>query len=147
MKLKDLVAIFICGAMILSSSLCFATIESGKILLGGISPGMSETELINAFGQPQHKDDDDWTYQNFKVEVKHGIVKEISTRMETIITPDGVRVGQAAEILNSTLGKADEVDHDYDGVEYEYYSNDRTKKIEFKVVDGVIAKISCKIVD
>ena len=146
MKFKGLAAL-ICGAVLLSSSLCFATVDGGKISLGKISPGMSETDLINAFGQPVYKDGDDWTYQNFKVEVERGIVEKISTRSETIITPDGVRVGQAAEVLNSTFGKADKVDRDYDGDEYEYYSNDRTKKIEFKVVNGVIAKITCEIKD
>ena len=141
------VAALICGAMILSSSVCFATVDSGKIALGGISPGMIETDLIAAFGQPNYRDGEDWTYKNFKVEVERGIVTEISTRMDSIITPDGVRVGQAAEILNSTLGKADKVDNDRDGIEYEYYSTDGTKKIEFKVVNGVIAKISCNLRD
>jgi len=141
------VAALICGAMILSSSVCFATVDNGKIALGGISPGMSETDLIAAFGQPNYRDGEDWTYKNFKVEVERSIVTEVSTRMDSIITPDGVRVGQAAEILNSTLGKADKVDNNRDGVEYEYYSTDGTKKIEFKVVNGVIAKISCNLRD
>ena len=146
MKFKNLASL-ICGAMIFSSSLCFATVDDGQIALGKIAPGMSETALIDAFGQPSHRDGDDWIYQNFKVEVEHGVVEKVSTRSETIITPNGVRVGQAAEVLNSTFGKADKVDYDSDGVEYEYYSNNRTKKIEFKVVNGVIAKITCKIKD
>ena len=144
MKFKNLAAI-VCGVMILSSSLCFAAVDGGKIALVRISPGMSETDLINAFGQPVYRDGDDWTYQTFKVEVEHGIVEEISTRSDTITTPDGVRVGQAAEVLNSTFGKADKVDRDYDDTEYEYYSTDNRKKIEFKVVNGVIVKITCKI--
>ena len=130
MSFKNLVAI-ICGAMILSSSLCFAAVDGGKIALGGIMPGMSETDLI----------------KNFQVEVERGRVEKVSTRMDSITTPDGVRVGQAADILNSTFGRADKVDNDSDGVEYEYYSTDGTKKIEFKVVNGVIAKITCKIND
>ena len=146
MKFKNLASL-ICGAMIFSSSLCFATVDDGQIALGKIAPGMSETALIDAFGQPSYRDGDDWIYQNFKVEVEHGVVEKVSTRSDTIITPNGVRVGQAAEVLNSTFGKADKVDYDSDGVEYEYYSNNRTKKIEFKVVNGVIAKITCKIKD
>ena len=146
MSFKNVTAL-ICGAMILSSSLCFAAVDGNKIALGGISPGMSETDLIAAFGQPSYRDGEDWTYKTFKVEVERGVVTEVSTRMDSIITPDGVRVGQAAEILNSTLGKADKFDNDRDGVEYEYYSTDGTKKIEFKVVNGVIAKISCNLRD
>ena len=146
MNFKSLTAI-ICGALIFGSSMCFAAVDGGKIALGAIAPGMSETTLIDAFGQPQRKDGDDWTYSTFKVEVEHGIVTEVSTLSETIVTPDGVRVGVAATVLNSTFGTADKVDRERDGDEYEYYSTDGTKKIEFKVVNGVIAKITCKLRD
>ena len=146
MKFKKLAAL-VCGALLLSSSLCFAAVDGGQIALGKIFPGMSESELINAFGQPVYRDGDDWIYQTFKVEVERGIVEKVSTRSDTITTPNGVRVGQAADVLNSTFGKADKVDRDYNDIEYEYYSTDRTKKIEFKVVNGVIAKISCKVND
>ena len=145
--MKKFLAAIISGIVILSSSICFAAVDGNKILLAGISPGISESELLNTFGQPQSRSGDDWHYQNFSVEVEHGIVEKISTRSNAVTTPDGVRVGLGAEILNSTFGKADKVDNDRDGVEYEYYSTDRTKKIEFKVVNGVIAKISCKIND
>ena len=144
--MKKIFAI-ICGAMILSSTLCFAAVEGDKISLGGIVPGMSEQDLINAFGQPTYRDGDDWSYKTFNVEVEHGFVEEVSTRFNSIITPDGVRVGLAAEVLNDTFGKADKVDQDSDGVEYEYYSTDGTKKIEFKVVNGIIAKITCEVRD
>ena len=137
----------ICGVMILSSSLCFAAVDGDKISLGGVAPGMSEQDLINAFGQPTYRDGDDWSYKTFNVEVERGIVEKVSTRFDSIITPDGVRVGQAAEVLNDTFGKADKVDQDSDGVEYEYYSTDGTKKIEFKVVNGIIAKITCEVRD
>ena len=145
--MKKAIAALICGVMLLSASMCLAAVDGGKIALGSIYPGMSEQDLLNAFGQPVYRDGDDWTYQTFKVEVEHGVVEKISTRAETITTPDGVRVGLAADVLNSTFGTADKVDYESDGVEYEYYSNDRTKKIEFKVVNGVIAKITCKIRD
>ena len=88
MKFKVLIAL-ICGAMILTSSLCFAAVDGWKIALGGISPGMSANDLTNAFGQPTYKNGDDWTYQNFKVEVERGVVKEVSTTSQAIATPDG----------------------------------------------------------
>lgn len=146
MKCKVLTAL-ICGAIMLASSLCFAAVDGGKIALGGISPGMSETDLLNAFGQPNRRDGDDWTYQNFKVEVERGIVKEVSTTSQAIMTPGGVRVGLAAEALNTTFGRADSVDSDYNDIEYTYHSTDGLKKIEFKVVNGVIAKITCELRD
>ena len=146
MKFKILAAL-LCAAAILTSSLCFAAVDGGKIAIGGISPGISETDLINAFGQPTYRDGDDWTYQNFKVEVERGVVKEISTTNPAITTPDGVRVGLAADVLNSTFGAADKIDHDYSDTEYKYYSTDRAKKIEFKVANGVIVKITCELND
>ena len=146
MKFKVLTAL-ICGALMLASSLCVAAVDGGKIALGGISPGMSSTDLLNAFGQPNSRNGDNWTYPNFKVEVERGIVKEVSTTSQAITTSGGVRVGQAADALNATYGSADSVDRDYNDTEYKYYSTDRTKKIEFKVVNGIIAKITCELND
>jgi len=145
--MKKIFIALVCGVVLLGSSLCLAAVDGGKIALGSIYPGMSEQDLLNAFGQPTHRDGDDWTYPNFKVEVEHGRVEKVSTRSESITTPDSVRVGLPATALNSTFGSADKVDQEYDGVEYEYYSNDGTKKIEFKVVNGIIAKITCKLKD
>lgn len=145
--MRKTIAALVCGVMLLSASLCLAAVDGGKIALGSIYPGMSEQDLLNAFGQPNYRDGDDWTYQTFQVEVERGRVEQVSTRSESIMTPDGVRVGQAATALNSTFGSADKVDRDHDGDEYEYYSTDGTKKIEFKVVGGVIAKITCKLRD
>lgn len=138
---------FLCGA-ILISSVSFAAVSPDKIAIGKIFPGMSVNELISVCGQPNYKHGDDWDYGNFKVEIEHGnFVESIVTRSAGISTPDGVSVGQNANILNSAFGSADKIDRDHDGDEYEYFSTDRTKKIEFKVVNGVIAKISCKVID
>ena len=145
--MRKTIAALLCGVMLLSASMCLAAVDGSKIALGGIYPGMSEQDLLNACGQPTYRDGDDWTYQNFQVEVEHGRIEKISTRSESITTPDGVRVGLAATALNSTFGSADKVDNDYNGTEYEYYSTDGTKKIEFKVVNGIIAKITCKLRD
>lgn len=146
MKFKVL-ATLICGALLLSSSLCFAAVDGEFIALGKIFPGMSTKDLTSAFGRPTYVDGDDWTYPTFKVEVEGSIVEKISTTSDTLATPNGVRVRLAADILNSTFGTADKIDYESDGVEYEYYSNDRTKKIEFKVAGGIITKITCKLRD
>ena len=147
MKFKNLAAV-VCGVMILSSSFCFAAVDGANISLGKIFPGMSANAVLNSFGQPTHRNGDNWTYPTFKIEVERGLVEKISTTSDTIATPNGVRVGLAAEALNSTFGKADKVDYDDGGgVEYEYYSSDGTKKIEFKVFNGIITKITCKIND
>lgn len=144
--MRNILTAFLCGAMILSSTICFAMVDVNKMRIGGIMPGISAEDLISTFGRPTIKDDE-WTYKNFKVEVKRGIVTEVSTCSVTITTYDGVRVGLAATELNSTFGKADKVDQERDRVEYEYYSTDRTKKIKFKVVNGFISRITCKLVD
>lgn len=148
--MRKFFAALICGAMLLSSSLCMAsaTLEAGKVIVGGIFPGMTVNQLIDGFGQPNYRDGDDWAYQNFTVEIERGIVEKVSTRSNDMPTPEGVRVGQAADVLNRSYGSADKVDYDDDGsVEYEYYSVDGSKKIEFTVMNGVITKISCSIRD
>ena len=126
------------GGMFLLSSMTFAAVAPNKIALGKLTPGMSVQDLI--------ADGDDWNYGTFKVEVENNIVEKITTHSGGISTLDGISVGQNATALNA-LGQADKVDVEHDGTEYEYFSTDRTKKIEFKVVNNVIAKISCKIID
>lgn len=148
--MRKFFAALICGALLLSSSLCMAsaTLEAGKVIVGGIFPGMTVNQLIDGFGQPNYRDGDDWAYQNFTVEIERGIVEKVSTRSNDMPTPEGVRVGQVADVLNRSYGSADKVDYDDDGsVEYEYYSVDGSKKIEFTVMNGVITKISCSIRD
>lgn len=145
--MRKFFAALICGVLLLSSSLTLAAVDASKIALGPIYPGMSANDLLNTCGQPNHRDGDDWIYQNFKAEVEHGIVEKVSTRNGNLATPAGVQVGQAADILNSTYGTADKIDYDDGAVEYEYLSSDRSKKIEFKVANGVIVKITCKVRD
>ena len=140
----------LCGVT-LFSSISFAAVSPDKVALGKVVPGMSVSELIATCGQPNYKHDDDWDYVTFKVEIDDkvmgDIVEKVVTRTGGIATPNGVAVGQNATVLNSTFGNADKVDNDHDGTEYEYFSTDGRTKIEFKVVNGVIAKISCKIRD
>lgn len=145
--MKKIFTTVVCCVMIFGASICFATVNADKIALGNVYPGMSANDLINVCGQPNSRDDDDWYYSDFKVEVERGIVEKVSTTGNAIATPNGVRVGQPAEALNSTYGTADKIDYDRDGTEYEYFSDDRSKKIEFDVVNGIITKITCKIRD
>lgn len=137
------------GGMFFMFSVTFAAIAPSKIALGKLTPGMSVQDLIAICGQPNYKNGDDWNYGNFTVEVdddRPNVVEKITTRSAGISTPDGISVGQNANALNA-LGKADDVDVEHDGTDYEYFSTDRTKKIEFKVVNNVIVKISCKVID
>ena len=143
--MKKFFASVLCG-MFLMSSVSFAAISPNKIALGKLTPGMSVQDLISICGQPNYKHGDDWDYGTFKVEVENNIVEKITTHNGGLSTPDGISVGQSATALNS-LGQADKVDVEHDGTEYEYFSTDRTKKIEFKVVNNVIVKISCKVID
>lgn len=141
-------ASLVCGAAFLVSSVGFAAVSPDKIALGRVVPGMSVNELIAACGQPNAKIGDDWYYDKFTVEVdddRPNVVEQVSTRDSSLVTPLGVAVGQSASVLNSTFGAADDIESDGGVTEYEYYSTDRKKKIEFKVVDGVIRKISCKL--
>ena len=145
--MKKFFAALLCGMMLLGSSLTFAAVDDSKIALGSIYPGMSANDILNAFGQPNYRDDDDLHYQNFTVEIEHGIVEKVTTYSDTLATPGGVRVGMSANARTSTYGRADRTDYDDGGVEYEYYGMGSAKKIEFKVMNGVITKITCKLRD
>lgn len=147
--MKKKIAALLCGTMLAVSSIGFASISSDKIALGKLTPGMSTADLIEICGQPISRRGDDWYYSNFVVEIdddRPDVVEKITTRSSDIATPTGIRVGQSADVLNA-LGRADDVDYEHGQTEYEYFSTDHMTKIEFKVINGTITKISCKIID
>ena len=145
--MKKFFAILIIGSAMLVSSLAMAMLEPGKVIVGGVFPGMTVNQLISNFGQPNYRDGDDWAYQDFQVDIEGGVVEKVSTYSTAMPTPEGVRVGQPSSVLNTAYGAANVVDYDDGGVEYEYISTDHLKKIEFKVFNGVITKITCKFND
>lgn len=147
--MKKLAAI-LCGAVLATSAVCSATVSPDLIAVDRVVPGMNVSELISIYGQPVSRHGDELRFQGFTVEVddhRQNIVEEIEVHSGTFATPAGVRLGQSAEVLNRSYGVADKVDEDWDETEYEYYSHDYSKKIEFKVKNGVITKIKCKIQD
>ena len=77
-----------------------------------------------------------------------GIVEKVIVNENNgIATPGGVTVGMSESVLTSTYGMADKVDRDWYDTEYVYRGNERRMKLEFKVVDGIIVKISCELDD
>ena len=145
-------AAIICGAVLATSAMCSATVSPDTIAIDRAVPGMTVSELVSIYGQPLSRHGDELRFQNFKVEVddhNQNIVEEIEVFGGTFSTPKGVRIGQSAEVLNRAYGIADKVDEDWNEseYEYEYYSHDYSKKIEFKVRGGVVTKIKCKIQD
>ena len=141
------IASLLCGAVMAFSSVCSATVSADKIALDQLKPGMKVSEVTSIYGQPTRKKGDDWTFRRFKIEIdgdNSRIVKEIETRSSSFATPNGVRVGQKATVLNRAYGVADRRDIEDDEEQHEYYSHDYSRKIEFKVVNGVIVEISCE---
>lgn len=141
------IAAILCGAVMAASAVCSATVAPNTIGIGKLVPGMTTADLISICGQPNYKDGDDWIYRNFKVEIENGRVQEIQTNSNALATPNGVTVGQDARILTNAYGSADRIDVESNEEEYEFYSHDYSRKIEFKVRNGVITKIICEIKD
>ena len=143
-------AAILCGAVLATSAVCSATVSPETIAIDRAVPGMTVSELISIYGQPLSRHGDELRFQNFTVEVadhNKNIVEEIEIKQGTLATPLGVRLGQGAEVLSRAYGAADYVDDEGDEAEYEYYSHDYSKKIEFEVKNGVITKIKCKFQD
>lgn len=147
--MKNFAAI-ICGAVLATSAVCSATISPDLIAIDRAVPGMTVSELISIYGQPVSRHGDELRFNGFTAEIdghRSNIIEEIKVHNGTLATPAGVRLGQSAEVLNRAYGIADKVDVEHDETEYEYYSHDYSKKIEFEVKNGVITKITCKFQD
>ena len=119
-------------------------------ILCGAAPGMTVEQLISIYGQPVSRNGDDLIFSDFRVEIddnRPNVVESIETRSGAIATPDGVKIGQDAGILNRVYGQADKVDAEWNETDYEYFSDNYSQKIEFTVKNGVIVKIKCRLWD
>lgn len=140
------------GALMISSSIGFAAVASDQIALGGIVPGATLDEMIAVYGQPIQTDDDEYSFgTGFIVEVddhNRNVIEKIVTLNDNGIgTPNGVHVGMNESVIQSTYGRPDKIDRDVYDTEYKYNSFDKTRKMEFKVVNGVIVKIKVEVKD
>lgn len=121
-----------------------------KFSLGGISLGMSFTEVKNILGEPVRQfDDDEFAFSNgLVVEIKKhdSTVEKIKTHQNGMATGAGVAVGMSAQRLSEIYGTADKVENEHSKTEYKYYGANGCK-IEFTVRNGVIDSIETEIHD
>lgn len=126
-----------------------ATVLPEAVAIGPVAPGMTEAALLAACGEPRQKAGDKWFYPDFRVEFdddRPGIVEEVETTSKEVATPAGVRVGQPVSALEEAYGAPDKIDPgDHTTDEYEYFTPDRTLKLEAEFLKGrgLIVKLSC----
>ena len=151
-KMKRVLALLVAGAVVvLIPASCIAKVPDAQISLGGIVPGVTLNSVKAIYGEPvQSRDGETWIFSNgmvIKVDDDFPeIVEEVVVYSANgkIATTAGIAVGMKDTALNVAYGSADEVEYEYDGVEYTYYSDDMNKKMEFKVKDNVVVKIKCE---
>ena len=149
MKMKKKASALICGALMAITSISFATVRADQVMLGDLQPNMKVSQLKEIYGEPLQTSGDKWIYKGFYVEVndRHSRIEEIVTEDSGFSTSEGIIVGMSEETLNKAYGKADKLDGNSYEKEYEYYSSDRKYKMEFKVHNGIITKITCELND
>lgn len=120
-----------------------------KFALGGIVPLMTLGEVTEILGEPVEKhDDDEFIFANgLVVEITDvgNFIEEIKTRQAGVPTGLGVSVGMTEEKLIEIYGQADSVEKDDGEIEYKYFSEDKSVKIEFEVKKGKISEIKTKM--
>lgn len=146
------VAALICGALMAVSSMAFATVRADQVMLGDLQPGMKISQVKEIYGEPLQTVGDKWIYKGFYIETtdRGNRVEEIVTEDSGFATQDGIIVGMSEDVLSDKItnyGKADNVEFDDGAKEYKYYSSDYKYKMEFKVRNGIIVKITCEIND
>ena len=122
-----------------------------EISLGGILPGMTFDEVKKILGEPvSTHDHDEFIFENgLQVEMDDhkNIVKEIKIRQSGISAASGIEIGMTEQNLLDSYGNPERKEFDDGTTEYKYFSNDRTRKIVFKVYNGKISKIKCELDD
>ena len=152
MSVKKGIFAVMMGTLLSLSTVAFASIPISQIALGNVHPGDSVASVRAAYGEPVYSDREKLIFSNgFLIKMdddRPGIVEKVIVNENNgIATPGGVTVGMSESVLTSTYGMADKVDRDWYDTEYVYRGNERRMKLEFKVVDGIIVKISCELDD
>ena len=150
MKMKKKVSALICGVLMAITSVSFATVRADQVMLGDLQPGMKLSQVKEVYGEPLEVSGDKMIYKGFYIEVKEKNkhrVEEIVTEDSGFATSEGIIVGMSEEVLNKAYGTADKIDGNSYDKEYEYYSSNHKYKMEFKVHNGIITKITCELND
>lgn len=146
--MKKKITVLLAGLMVAASAFCVASVSSDSIAIEGVAPGSTMESARSRLGTPEAVAGDKIYFPNgIVIEVADhnpNLVDEIATQSAGA-TPGGITVGMRESVLSEVYGRADKVDRDYDDTEYIYFSSDGSKKMEFKVVNGVIVKIKCEL--
>lgn len=137
----------ILGMVVVFSSLCFATLPSSALGLGGVTRGDSVEGAKYKFDESDMQRDKFYFSNGVVVEIdghQPGVIEEINTKSSDVATSISVMVGMSENVLNEHYGAADKVEKDKNGeIKYKYFSADGQKEMTFKVYNGVIQKIEC----
>ena len=150
MRWKKKVAALTIG-MMMAATMAYASISPQQVALAGIEPGMSLEQAMSIGGEVAYSDYEKVVFKSGAVvevdDDRPGIVDKVSIRSGTAGTPAGITLGMGTDAITGAYGNADKVDYDRDDTEYIYRSTDGMKKMKFKVINGVIVKISCSLRD
>ena len=124
----------------------------GAFRLAGVTPGVREEEIRQAFGKPIYGDCETMVFSNGLVaefDDEHpGVVEELVVAKPgtKARTPAGLTAGMAESEIERQYGMADKKTETPLYTVYTYYSTDGSLQMKFTAKDGVILKIKCEFV-
>ena len=122
----------------------------GAFRLAGVTPGVREEEIRQAFGKPIYGDCETMVFSNGLVaefDDEHpGVVEELVVAKPgtKARTPAGLTAGMAEAEIERQYGMADKKTETPLYTVYTYYSTDGSLQMKFTAKDGVILKIKCE---
>ena len=124
----------------------------GAFRLAGVTPGVREEEIRQAFGKPIYGDCETMVFSNGLVaefDDEHpGVVEELVVAKPgtKARTPAGLTAGMAESEIERQYGMADKKTETPLYTVYTFYSTDGSLQMKFTTKDGVILKIKCEFV-
>ena len=145
--MKKKIITVLAGLLSMSAVIASATVPVDNIAIDNVAPGTNIETAKQKLGTPTQQGDKFFFPNGVVIEVDEhnpSIVEDIATHSGGV-TPAGIAVGMEEARITQTYGEPDKLDKDQDDTEYIYYSTDNTKKMEFKVINGKVAKIKCEM--
>ena len=150
MKKKFLAALL--GAMMMTGTICFATVSHNQIELGGIKYGATISEVEKILGTPNRLETKykhygekiEYHYGDLKIEFINGKVVEIEMEeYGNLKTAAGIGIGSTIADVERAYGKADSIHKD----KYIYFNDDKSLRLVFEFKKGVVHEIKCGDID
>ena len=154
-NVRKFLAVCLCSAACLVSSVAFAQISNDRIAIGGVGPGCTPDYVESVYGEPTSQETGSSGAQSYvEYNYNNGYVigfdesgsqaVAVTCTTDNLTTPDGVAVGMEASVLSEKYGTADHI-YNFNDKSLYVYDGEDGEQLAFDIQNFFIVSISARV--